>query len=84
MEKAKLMWRVHGCFRLLDEYMQVVASGPAENIYEALGAAKSCFALNFPKLDTGTIFIDFVEASNRTVEGKELEAGWCLVPIDEV
>ena len=81
---AKLMWRVHGCFWIPDTHVQSVVSGPADNIYEALGAAKSCFALNFPKLDTGTIFIDFVEAADRTVDGKELEAGWCLVPIDEV
>ena len=80
---AKMMWRVHGAFWIPDKHVQAVVAGPAENIYEALGAAKSCFALNFPKLDTGTIFIDFVEAGG--VAGwKDIRMGWDLVPINEV
>ena len=80
---AKLMWRVHGAFWIPDQHVQAVVAGPAENIYEALGAAKSCFALNFPKLDTGTIFIDFVEAGG-VADWKDIRMGWDLVPINEV
>ena len=83
MEKAKLMWRVHGCFWIPDKHVQSVVSGPADNIYEALGAAKSCYAMNFPKLDTGTIFIDFVEAG-ETASEEELRKGWNLIPVSEV
>ena len=83
MEKAKLMWRVHGCFWIPDMHVQSVVSGPADNIYEALGAAKSCYAMNFPKLDTWTIFIDFVEAGDTASE-EELRKGWNLIPVSEV
>ena len=80
---AKMMWRVHGAFWIPDQHVQAVVAGPAENVYEALGAAKSCFALKFPKLDTGTIFIDFVEAGG-VADWKDIRMGWDLVPINEV
>ena len=80
---AKMMWRVHGAFWIPDQHVQAVVAGPAENVYEALGAAKSCFALKFPKLDTGTIFIDFVEADG-VADWKDIRMGWDLVPINEV
>lgn len=78
---AKMMWRVHGAFWIPDQHVQAVVAGPAENIYEALGAAKSCFALNFPKLDTGTIFIDFVEADGNAGE-EEIRKGWDLIRVE--
>lgn len=76
-------WKVHAVFDVLGIQMRSIAAGPAENIYTALGAAKSCFALNFPKLDTGTIFIDFVEADGNASE-EEIRKGWDLIRVDEV
>lgn len=76
-------WKVHAVFDVLGIQMRSIATGPAENIYTALGAAKSCFALNFPKLDTGTIFIDFVEADGNAGE-EEIRKGWDLIRVDEV
>ena len=61
--------------------MKCIAAGPSENIHTALGSAKSCFALNFPKLDTGTIFIDFVEADGDA-DDADIRNGWDLTRVE--
>ena len=81
---AKMMiWKVHAVYDVLGISMHSVAVGPSENIYTALGNAKSCFARNFPKLDTSTIFIDFVEADGEASQ-RDLRKGWDLARVDEV
>lgn len=77
----QMLWRVHAGFDLLGTDFQALAQGPAENIYAALGNAKECFAKNFPKMDTGSIYIDLVEAE---AEADDPESGWTLMDIDEV
>ena len=77
------IWKVHAEFDVQGIKVKSIATGPAESFDKAIMAAMSCFALNFPKLDTGTIIIDFVEADGKAGE-EEIRKGWDLIRVNEV
>lgn len=77
------IWKVHAEFDVQGIKVKSIATGPAESIYKALMAAKSCYHRNFPTLDPGNVFIDFAEADGQADEN-ETHKGWRLAKIDEV
>ena len=62
-----VMWTIKAMIDNEGKQEIVYAYGPAENIYTALGSAKSQIARSFPKVDTATIQIHYILADPGAV-----------------
>lgn len=76
------IWKVHAEFVVEGIKVKSIATGPAESIYKALMAAKSCYHRNFPTLDPGMVFIHIAEAEEPAAEN-EIWKGWKLEKVKE-